>query len=253
MKVTAIFLRVERPVTGPSSLGSTILAILVLLLVAPVAESADEDFQMWFPIQLIHPFGEDWTVTMQSEVRLKDSAHEFSELVLKPGLHYHLNDSWTFSGGYKYQDKGDSSNEQDIWEEISFNQKWGDLVTGYQLRFEQRFIDNISGVIHRARLLAHAAHPIGEGPYYLTGFGAVLFNLNDKNTGPVHGFEQSRIFIGLGRQIGRHTQFEMGYLWRYESERSGADHSDHVLHFGLTFNTKGKDPPHKPDARDKFR
>ncbi len=219
----------------------------------PPSGDTEQDFQMWLPIQFIHPFGEAWTVSMQTEFRRKDSLKEPSETVLKPGLHYHLNESWTFSAGYKYQSKYENSNEHDTWEEISFEKKWGDLVTGYQLRFEQRFIDDIPGVIHRARLLAHASHPLGEGPYYLTGFGAVRFNLNDKDEGPVEGFEQSRVFLGLGRHIGAHTQVKVGYLYRYQTERSGGDHSDHVLHIGWTFNTKAKEPPRKPRERDKFR
>ena len=81
---------------------------------------------------------------------------------------------------------------------------------------EQRFFDNISGVIHRLRFLTHASHPIREGPYFLSGHVSVFFNLNDKHEGPVHGFEQSRIYFGIGRHIGSHTRFEAGYLWRYQ-------------------------------------
>ena len=253
MTSTGIASETEPRASGLQAVRLVVVMLLTGFLEVPAARAADQDVQMWFPVQIIHPFGEAWTVSMQTELRLQDSLHEFSELVLKPGLHYHPNESWTFSVGYKFQDKYESSNEQDAWEEVSFNKKLGDLVTGYQLRFEQRFIDNISGVIHRARFLTHASYPICEGPYYLTGFGAVRFNLNDKHEGPVHGFEQSRVFFGLGRHIGDHVQFEAGYLYRYQSERSSDDHSDHVMHFGLTYNTKGKVPPRKPHVRDKLR
>jgi hypothetical protein len=102
------------------------------------------------------------------------------------------------------------------------------------------------------RFLQHLSHPLGESPNYLTGFGAIRFNLDDKGEGPVSGFEQSRLYTALGRHIGDHVQFECGYLWRYEDERSGTDRSDHAIHFQLLINTKAKHIK-KPTSRDRYR
>jgi hypothetical protein len=223
-----------------------------LLTCVSSAKAADDDFQMWVPVQIVHPFGEEWAASMQAEVRLKDDISEFSELVLKPALHYHFEESWVFSAGYKFIDKHEESNEHDPWQEIGLSKTFDDLVTGYQVRIEERLIEDIDGVIPRLRLLAHFSHPIGDSPHYLTGFGAVRFNLDDKGEGPVSGFEQSRVSVALGHHIGDRVQFEVGYLWRYEEERTGEDQSDHVIHFQLILNTKRKRIK-KPHPRDRYR
>jgi hypothetical protein len=156
------------------------------------------------------------------------------------------------SGGYKYIDKYEEANEQDPWQEITLNKTFDDLVTGCQVRLEERLIDDIGGILPRMRFLTHLSHPLGDSPCYLTGFGAVRFNLDDKNTGPVSGFEQSRIYAGLGRHFGERIQFEVGYLWRYKEKRTGDDLSDHAIHFKLVFNTKAKRVK-KPTSRDQYR
>jgi hypothetical protein len=236
-----------------ASLGRlTLLIILAVLFGAKDANSADPDLQLWFPTQFIHPFSEHLSVSMQTEFRLQSDISEMSELVYKPALNFHFNETWAFSAGYKYIDKYHEANEQDIWQESHFNKKFDDLVTGFQVRLEERFIDDISGVLPRLRFLEHVSHPIGDTPFYLTGFGAIRFNLDNKGEGPVSGFEQSRIYTALGRHIGDHTLFEVGYLWRYEEERDGNDENDHAIHFQLVFNTKGKRIK-KPRSRDRYR
>jgi hypothetical protein len=225
---------------------------LALLTCVSRAKAAGDDFQMWVPVQIVHPFGEEWVASMQTEVRLKDDISEFGELVLKPALHYHLDESWVFSAGYKFIDKYQDSNEHDPWQEIGFSESFDDLVAGCQVRLEERLIEGIDGIIPRLRLLTHFSHPIGDSPHYVTGFGAVRFNLDDKGEGPVSGFEQSRISVALGHHFGDRVQFEVGYLWRYEEERTGEDQSDHDIHLQLILNTKRK-PIRKPHPRDRYR
>lgn len=252
MKESGIDHWVSCTARGLLSVRFVAVAVLAFLLGTKDAKSADNDLQLWFPVQVVHPFDDEWTVSMQTEPRLKDDISEFSELVFKSGVHYHLDPSWVFSAGYKYSDKYKKANEQDPWQEITFNKTFDDLVTGYQVRLEERLIDDIDGILPRVRFLTHLSHPLGDSPYYLTGFGAVRFNLDDKGEGPVSGFEQSRIYAGLGRHFGDHIQFEVGYLWRYEEERTGDDRSDHAIHFRLVYNTKGKRIK-KPHPRDQYR
>jgi uncharacterized protein DUF2490 len=242
------------PRTAPGRLAVCFVAFALptFLLGANEVQSAAPDLQLWCPVQFVHPCGEKWAVSMQTELRLRDDISEFSQLVYKPALNYHFNPTWTLSVGYKYIDKYQEANEQDPWQEGHFNKTFGDLVTGFQVRLEERLIDDIGGVLPRVRFLEHLSHPLGDSPYYLTGFGAVRFNLDDKGTGPVSGFEQSRIYAGLGRHIGERFQFEVGYLWRYEEKRSGDDLSDHAIHLKLVFNTKGKRIK-KPHPRDQYR
>lgn len=231
------------------------LSTLVLLVVSGLAmpaQSADPDFQLWSPIQLIHPIDERWEASMQIEPRLQSDISKFSQLVYKPAVNYHFSKTFAFSAGYKYIDKYHEANEQDLWQETHCNKKFEDLVTGFQIRLEERFIDDLGGVIPRLRFLQHLSYPIGESQSYVTGFGAIRINLDDKGAGPVSGFEQSRVYAALGRHFGDYVQFECGYLWRYEEERSGIDLNDHAIHFQLLLNTKRK-RTRKPRVRDRYR
>jgi hypothetical protein len=239
---------------GPGvSLRLVAAVVLMCLIYTQQASSTEPDLQLWFPVQLIHQVGEKWAVSMQTEVRLQDDISEFSQLVLKPALNYHFNQTFALSVGYKYIDKyQEKANENDIWQEIHFNRKHNDLVTGLQFRLEERLINDIDGAIARLRLLHHWSHPIGEGPNYLTGSEAVRFNLNSQGEGPVAGFEQSRIYAAVGKHIKDNLQFEVGYLWRYEEERLGDNASDHAIHFQLVYNTRSKRIK-KPTSRDRYR
>jgi hypothetical protein len=252
MRESRVENRVSRTAPARLAVRFFAVAVLTLLLDTKDAKSAEPDLQLWFPVQVVHPLGEDWTVSMQTELRLRNEISELSELIYKPALNYHFSPTWAMSVGYKYIDKYHEANEQDIWQEGHFNKTFDDLVTGFQVRLEERFIDGIDGVIPRLRFLEHVSYPIGDSRCYLTGFGAIRFNLDDKGQGPVSGFEQSRIYADLGRHFGDRIQFEVGYLWRYEEKRTGDDRSDHAIHFLLVFNTKGK-RIRKPHSRDRYR
>lgn len=212
---------------------------------------AEEDLQLWFPTQIIHPLTDDLNASMQVEERFQDDIHLFSELVVKPALNYHFDDHWGLSVGYKFIDKNSKPNEHDPWQEVFYTTKHGDLVSKIQLRLEERLIGGIDGVLPRVRLLGHLAHPIGDSPFYVAGWGAVRFNLDDKGKGPVSGFEQLRLYAGVGHYVSDHAKLELGYLWRYEEKRVPASQSDHVIHLQLTIHTDGWGIK-KPDARHHY-
>ena len=161
---------------------------------------------------------------MQIEPRLQNDISDFSQLVYKPAVNYHFNRTFAFSAGYKFIDKYHQANEHDLWQETHCNKKFGDLATGFQIRLEERFIDDIGGVIPRLRLLQHLSHPLGQSPNYVTGFGAIRLNLDNKGKGPVSGFEQSRIYAALGKP---EEAFEAN-LRRLEADPSVLDRLDRL-------------------------
>ena len=88
------------------SVGSLSLYVFGLLALtsffgAHDAYSTEPDLQLWAPVQFIHPVGEKWAFSMQAETRLQDDISEFSQLVLKPAINHHFNDTFALSVGYK--------------------------------------------------------------------------------------------------------------------------------------------------------
>jgi hypothetical protein len=237
---------------APVRQAGVLLVLLFLFGTGDTVLADDEDLQLWSPIQIIHAITDDVSLSMQIEGRFQRDISKFSELVLKPAVNYHFNDVWGLSAGYKFIEKYEGPNEQDPWQELIYTRHHGELVTKLQLRLEERLIGGIDGILPRVRLLGHLAHPIGDSPYYLTGWGAVRFNLDDKGEGPVSGFEQLRLYAGIGRSLNDHVQVEFGYLWRYEEKRVRESLTDHALHLQFVIHTDGRLTT-KPHGRDQYR
>ena len=171
-------------------------------------------------------------------------------LVLKPGGYVKLSDRVTLGGGYKFQDKNEAKDEHDGWQEFYLSSDYRHFSLTHQLRLEERFIGGIDGMIPRVRYLVHFHRPLSSHTY-LAASEAVRFNLLSQGEGPVGGFEQNRLYLGLGligpsfqglHAGGSELRVELGYLWRYERARSGPDRSDHVIRLQFLFDTKGRVP-----------
>jgi len=79
----------------------------------------------------------------------------------------------------------------------------------------------LSGVIPQLRYLIHAKVPL-DRTFYLSLSEVVRYNLTDKGEGPVAGFEQNRVYAGIGFNAGKRARIGFGYLWRYQREPVGA-------------------------------
>ena len=215
-------------------------------LTASAAADTESDTQQWTSIRIKHPIGERWAVSLKSQVRFDDDVSEYKSVYLKPAVHVSFASHWHLGLGYKYEDKRGGSEEQAAWQEAAFTHSLGKLTLGHRLRLEERFLEGIGGVIARSRFRLKAAHPLWSSPWYLVGSEEVFVNLNSQGEGPVSGFEQNRLFAGLGVHLGRHLRAELGYLWRFERERSGPDRSDHIISLSLFFDTRAKLLPLHP-------
>jgi len=223
-----------------SWLAATLLAYVLIAASNVSAEAAKQDLNLWSVFFVSHWFDDHWSASFQTEVRADDNISRFDALVLKPGGYYRVNEVVTLGAGYKYQDKGEAPNEHDAWQELYLHHDRRELELTHQFRLEERFINGIDGIIPRLRYLLHVDHPINSS-WYLAASEAIRFNLVDRDQGPVMGFEQNRLYFGVGYRAGI-AKIEFGYLWRYERERSGPDASDHVLRFQFLFDTGARHP-----------
>jgi hypothetical protein len=222
------------------------LFIILVLAVAPPASSADQDLQQWSLVFVNQDFGERWAASFQIENRMSDNASEFNELILKPGGYYSFTPELKLGVGYKHQKKNNQHNEEDIWEELFYTPgDWRGFSWTHQVRLEQRYIGGVSGTIHRLRYLVHAARPFASNPNrYFAASQATRFNLNGQGEGPVQGFEQNRLYFGVGFKTTPRLNIEFGYLWRYERQRDGSNLSDHVIRLQFLLSRPFAPPSH---------
>ena len=220
-------------------------ALMAYLLPVVVAQAdTQNDFQQWSLFFANHHLGETWSASIQVENRLRDDASEVDKQIFKPGGYYRFTDTLQLGVGYKYVKKKDSKDEQDPWQELFFNPApIGNFDWAHQFRWEQRTGSSLDGVVHRLRYLLHLTHPLGDsGKYYFAAQEAVRFNAASNDTGPVDGFEQSRLYFGVGRKMTPKLKVEVGYLWNYQREREGPNLSNHVFRLQFLVDTKGLHP-----------
>lgn len=215
-----------------------LLVVFTQQIFAQEDSELNKDLQSWNALRITYPFSEKWSLSMQNEVRFADNISSLDEYVFKLYTHHKFSKRFGLSFGYKFIDRPNGGNESDPWAELVFPKTINSWELSQQVRFETRIYQDISGIIPRVRYLFNWTTQLGDSFMYATGFGAVRFNLAEKDTGPVQGFEQVRLNANLGFHFGAITRIEVGYLYRYEIIRDAANFSDNVIHMNLFFTLK---------------
>lgn len=122
--------------------------------------------------------------------------------------------------------------EHRIWEQLNYTPSNAATGNSAQLRLrgEQRFrTAGASDVGLRLRFLARGQFAIDhEHRWFLIGWGELFIAINDAGTWQRSGFDQNRLFAGVGWQaIPAQLRFEFGYLnqWVF---RAGTDPVNHI-------------------------
>ena len=202
-------------------------ALLCTCLAAFVA-SADgtiDDFRQWTSVHVSHRYDDRFSFNLLSQVRFSDDVSEYDETVLKPAAHFVVAPGFKLTLGYHFANKKDSPDEHRVWEQVAFGRSFADLDLGLRGRLEQRFINHLGGTIVRNRYRLKAVHPLWDTRWYAVGTEEVFVNFNGLGAGPVSGFEQNRLFGGVGLRLGQRVRVESGYLWRHAENRDAPDGS----------------------------
>jgi hypothetical protein len=114
----------------------------------------------------------------------------------------------------------------------------------HRVRLDERFIEGVDPTIIRFRYRLSTSYPFGDSKWYGFASDEVFANLNDDDEGPVDGFEQNRLRLGVGRRVFGRLRVEGGYEFQYARRRTKANEFRHVafLEFSLsTGNRKGNE------------
>ncbi len=220
-----------------SSLG---LHAFTVLMLASNASASDHDLQQWTSLRLEHEFFDGVTAGVRARARFDDDISSERDVTVGPSLRLEVFDRFAFTFGYDYlyDLRDDSTAEHRAWQAVGFTFPVRGLTIGNRIRFDERFIDNVSGAVVRFRYRLRTTYDIGgsrlEG-FHLSASEEVFVNLNDKGEGPVDGFEQNRVRAGAGWQFGR-ARVEAGYEWQYGRQRSAPWLHRHVLFVEFTFS-----------------
>ena len=137
--------------------------------------------------------------------------------LFRPALGYRLSSRVSVWAGYAwvgaYADAADAKDviEHRAWQQVTVAGAVGQMTYQLRPRLEQRFRTGESTAV-RARLLARANVAFWYGsPLGLASWDEAFFALGDTSWGAPGGFDQNRLFLGLGYTQGA-MRIEVGYI-----------------------------------------
>lgn len=213
--------------TPESSMKATklgcVLSSFLLLLCAyfPSGASADvaHDMQLWSPVTLDIPIRGKLRAYMEVGPRIGYDVSQISQLLVRPGAEYRVNNDFSLFAGYLWQTTYNNDNSQvlhenRVWQQVLIDKDIKRLSIINRSRLEQRFFDGLNQTGNRARHMLKLNYALNKR-LYLTTFDELFVNLNSVRGGPQGGIDQNRYFIGLGLKTIKNSRVEAGYQLQY--------------------------------------
>lgn len=216
------------------------LTLLGLTLSSPLAASTIEDFHTWGDaivtgdLGRFNPALKNVKYMVEGLGRFGNDSSRLSLGMVRAGLGYGLTENTSVWLGYAFitYDEPFARNpfdEHRIWQDFRWSHKFAYATLSTRSRLEQRFMDTGSETGWRFRQRVKTSIPFAFAPdYSLVGYEEYFANINQTNYGADDGFDQNRLFAGLGYQFNKQTNTEIGYLNNY-LRRNGPDRMYHYL------------------------
>ena len=125
-----------------------------------------------------------------------------------------------------------------MWQQAEYALRWRDLTVRNRIRLDQRFVEDVSGVVVRFRYRLRGTHPIGGSDWYGAISDEVLTNINNQGEGPISGFEQNRLRAAIGTRLLGRLRVESGYEWQYAERRNRSSVNRHVFVVELSLDSR---------------
>jgi len=221
-----------------------------ILLTVPAAASAGslEDFQTWGNITAIGGFGfidpklKSVRYWLEGQGRFGEDASRLSQSMVRPAFGYALNDKASVWLGYAwiFTDRpftGRRFDENRIWQQFLWTQPtpFGSFTS--RSRIEQRFAETGDDAGWRFRQFVKLSVPLAFAPdFSLVGWEEVFVRINKTDWSGDDGFDQNRLFVGLGYNFSKEIKTEIGYMNQYIRRAEAPDRISHVLSISLLLN-----------------
>ncbi|WP_052403266.1 DUF2490 domain-containing protein [Legionella massiliensis] len=190
--------------------------------------STIQDYQNWFNLTASGNFSKDsrsfsrFKYWLEGQERLGDDSSRRSQTLFRPGLGYDLTKHLSFWLGYAWIQTGApfASSlfiENRTWEQLLWKKEFKYLTFSSRTRMEQRFAKRNTNVGYRARQQFKLVIPLRtHSKWSLVSSEELFWNKNNFNAdGEGQGFDQNRVFVGLGYKITSKITSEIGYMDQY--------------------------------------
>lgn len=217
----------------------------------------EQDIGSWNQVTLQLPIYRKLSGYLETQPRWQKLAeHKFTELILRNGLFYDINKHCSIGGGHYFTAMYNPhfATEQRVWQQANLSHSFGKLKLQDRIRCEEKYRESWVGASVIFRNQIRLTYPIRKSHWYVAVSEEPIFNLNTPDHGPLKGFNQNRLFLGLGRQVNQYTRLECGYLNQYKNGRHGKpDRINHVLVAQVSIDLRKIKVPHNWRLANLFR
>lgn len=223
------------------SIVRTVCAALIVAppFAVPAAQAAQEDTQLWLAAQASIDLGGPLVLGADVQHRYTDDVSRAGQDVIRASLGYKLDSTTTVMQGYAYARTdpltGATTHEHRPFQQLGFRiagDGKGPTLTG-RLRLEERFVEGSGDMGLRLRQHVRATVPLHKGLFAFAG-GEVMANLNSTDWGQHGGFDQGRLFAGLGVPVAKGVTLEGGYMNQYIARFRRTDRINHNISLTLS-------------------
>ncbi|KTD24193.1 hypothetical protein Lmac_3066 [Legionella maceachernii] len=193
--------------------------------------ATQRDFQVWPNLTAIGRFSHSDNTAfgrlrcwLEGQERIGDDSKRLTQTLLRPGLGYAVTPSLSLWLGYAWIHTNrpltsSPFNENRIWQQLLWIKTTPHFTFTSRTRMEQRFFQNDPNnnkVAYRARQLMKIAIPLKyNSRLSAVGSDEVFWHKNNYIGRNGRGFDQNRLFVGLGYKINSNATTEIGYMNQY--------------------------------------
>ena len=204
---------------------------------APSAAQTVTDGRVWWNVTVQERTGtkEPWRWYFELQGRHRDGVSDFDQLLVRPAVGYDLTPRSSVWAGYGYTPSfpatGDVQTENRTWQQYLWTGPGLGSTLQWRSRLEERWIEDNDRVAWRFRQFWRLTRPLSAraGGLTFVAWDELKIHLNDTaRTDP--GFDQNRLFVGVGLGVRQGTRPEVGYLHPNVRGAGGAaNRLNHIL------------------------
>ncbi len=215
---------------------------------ADTHEGTEQLFGTWTNVIVNGRFAKDspWVYYGDVSLRTTETARPFppsgqeyqvSSVITHDAIGYRFDEHHALHVGYAFAYAipplaREPTNENRAWEQYTYAATTPAGAFQSRSRLEQRTVNVGSGTAVRFREMLRLSYPLNPS-WSLVGWDELFINANTVDWGPVAGFDQNRVFVGVGYKFDTAFRTEIGYMNQYINRDLVYDRIFNVLSLNL--------------------
>lgn len=233
----------------------------LLLIVAnahPAYTESSSDFQLLTPVSLELPTYKKLHTVLDLQSVVGNNIRDINRILISPSLQYELNKHVDIQAGYSNTNRFPNNRLETshslfqsvfIHHRLGIHPQWKKLYVGHVLTSEEEFLSDSDKTLVTAAYRLQLGKQLGSSRWRLLASNELIMNVNSPTAMDRAGFNQNRLFVGLGRCLNLHLCGRLGYQMQWLNMTHHPDQINHRLFIGAIINTTG--PAHLDRFREK--